>query len=39
MGADKVVNSRDPQALKALAGQFDLVIDTVNVSLRLAALF
>ncbi|WP_142908429.1 zinc-binding dehydrogenase, partial [Klebsiella pneumoniae] len=33
MGADKVVNSRDPQALKALAGQFDLIINTVNVSL------
>lgn len=25
--------SRDPQALKALAGQFDLIINTVNVSL------
>lgn len=33
MGADKVVNSRDPQALKTLAGQFDLIINTVNVSL------
>ncbi len=33
MGADKVVNSRDPQALQALAGQFDLIINTVNVSL------
>ncbi len=33
MGADKVVNSRDPQALKALSGQFDLIINTVNVSL------
>ncbi|WP_312284842.1 NADPH-dependent aldehyde reductase Ahr [Yokenella regensburgei] len=33
MGADKVVNSRDPQALKALAGQYDLIINTVNVSL------
>ena len=31
MGADKVVNSRDPDALKALAGQFDLIINTVNV--------
>ena len=33
MGADKVVNSRDPQALKSLAGQFDLIINTVNVDL------
>lgn len=33
MGADKVVNSRDPEALKALAGQFDLIINTVNVDL------
>ena len=34
MGADKVVNSRDPEALKALAGQFDLIINTVNVDLN-----
>ncbi|NIF23764.1 MULTISPECIES: NADPH-dependent aldehyde reductase Ahr [Pantoea] len=33
MGADRVVNSRDPQALAALAGQFDLIISTVAVSL------
>ena len=33
MGADKVVNSRDPEALKALAGQFDLIINTINVDL------
>ena len=33
MGADKVVNSRDPDALQALAGQFDLIINTVNVDL------
>ncbi len=33
MGADRVVNSRDPQELSALAGQFDLIINTVNVSL------
>lgn len=33
MGADKVVNSRDPEALNALAGQFDLIINTVNVDL------
>ena len=34
MGADKVVNSRDPEALNALAGQFDLIINTVNVDLH-----
>jgi uncharacterized zinc-type alcohol dehydrogenase-like protein len=34
MGADYVVNSRDPEALKALAGQFDLIINTVNVDLH-----
>ncbi|EHN8827784.1 NAD(P)-dependent alcohol dehydrogenase [Enterobacter bugandensis] len=34
MGADKVVNSRDPDALNALAGQFDLIINTVNVDLN-----
>ncbi|HFZ8994414.1 TPA: NAD(P)-dependent alcohol dehydrogenase [Citrobacter freundii] len=34
MGADKVVNSRDPEALQALAGQFDLIINTVNVDLN-----
>lgn len=33
MGADRVVNSRDPEALNALAGQFDLIINTINVSL------
>ncbi len=33
MGADRVVNSRDPQALTALAGQFDLIINTVAVDL------
>ncbi|WP_232553946.1 NADPH-dependent aldehyde reductase Ahr [Klebsiella pneumoniae] len=33
MGADRVVNSRDPEALKALAGQFDLIINTVAVDL------
>ncbi|MEB6380724.1 NAD(P)-dependent alcohol dehydrogenase [Leclercia adecarboxylata] len=33
MGADKVVNSRDPEALTTLAGQFDLIINTVNVDL------
>lgn len=33
MGADRVVNSREPEALKALAGQFDLIINTVAVDL------
>lgn len=34
MGADRVVNSRDPEALKALADQFDLIINTVNADLE-----
>ncbi|PKH26696.1 alcohol dehydrogenase [Enterobacterales bacterium CwR94] len=34
MGASHVVNSRDPQALTALAGQFDLIINTVAVDLQ-----
>lgn len=33
MGADRVVNSRDPEALKVLTGQFDLSINTVAVDL------
>ncbi|AUX93199.1 alcohol dehydrogenase [Mixta gaviniae] len=33
MGADHVVNSRDPEALKQLAGQFDLILSTVAVDL------
>ncbi|WP_312142688.1 NADPH-dependent aldehyde reductase Ahr [Pantoea septica] len=33
MGADHVVNSRDPDALNKLAGQFDLIISTVAVDL------
>jgi uncharacterized zinc-type alcohol dehydrogenase-like protein len=33
MGATHVVNSRDKDQLKALRGQFDLIINTVNVSL------
>lgn len=33
MGADRVVNSRSPEALSALAGSFDLIINTVSVSL------
>ena len=33
MGAHHTLNSRDPDALKAAAGQFDLIISTVNVKL------
>lgn len=33
MGADHVVNSKDPEALKSLAGKFDMVLSTVNVPL------
>lgn len=33
MGADNVVNNRDPEALKAQQGKFDLILSTVNVSL------
>ncbi len=33
MGAHRTVNSRDPEAIAALAGQLDLVISTVNVKL------
>jgi uncharacterized zinc-type alcohol dehydrogenase-like protein len=33
MGATHVVSSRDKTQLKALRGQFDLIINTVNVSL------
>ncbi|UQY46119.1 NAD(P)-dependent alcohol dehydrogenase [Erwinia sp. PK3-005] len=33
MGADHVVNSRDPEALTKLAGQFDLILSTVAVDL------
>jgi uncharacterized zinc-type alcohol dehydrogenase-like protein len=33
MGADKIVNSRDSAALAALAGKFDMILSTVNVSL------
>ncbi|MGD8106313.1 NADPH-dependent aldehyde reductase Ahr [Pantoea sp. FN0302] len=33
MGADHVVNSRDPAALEKLAGQFDLILSTVAVDL------
>jgi len=33
LGAHKIVNSRDEDAIKALRGQFDMVLSTVNVSL------
>ena len=33
MGAHLTVNSRDPEAIKAVAGEFDFILSTVNVSL------
>ncbi len=33
MGATKVINSRDPESLKSIAGQLDLIINTTNVQL------
>lgn len=39
LGAHRVVSSRDPDAIRALAGQFDLIIDTVNVPLEWKSLF
>jgi len=33
LGAHKIVNSRDEGAIKALRGQFDMVLSTVNVNL------
>jgi len=33
LGAHKVVNSKDENAIKALRGQFDMVLSTVNVTL------
>ncbi|WP_242523554.1 NADPH-dependent aldehyde reductase Ahr [Microbulbifer salipaludis] len=33
LGAHHTLNSRDPEALAAAAGQFDLIISTVNVKL------
>lgn len=33
MGAHDTINSRDPEAIKAAAGQLDLVLSTVNVPL------
>ena len=37
LGADAIVNSRDSNALAALAGKFDLILSTVNVSLDWAS--
>jgi uncharacterized zinc-type alcohol dehydrogenase-like protein len=36
LGADHFVNTRDPEALKAIANSFDYIISTVNVSLEWA---
>jgi len=33
LGAHKTINSRDPEAIGKAAGQFDLIISTVNVKL------
>lgn len=33
LGAHKILNSRDPAALEAAAGRYDLIISTVNVKL------
>ncbi len=33
LGAHHVINSRDPAAIEAAAGRFDLIISTVNVAL------
>lgn len=33
MGAHTVINSRDPEAVKAAAGRFDFILTTVNVKL------
>ncbi len=33
LGAHLTVNSRDPEALKSVAGKFDFILSTVNVSL------
>jgi len=33
LGAHKVINSRDPKALEAAAGSFDVILSTVNVKL------
>jgi uncharacterized zinc-type alcohol dehydrogenase-like protein len=33
LGAHQTINSRDPDEIKAAAGQFDLILSTVNVTL------
>ena len=33
LGATETINSRDPEAIKAVAGRFDLLLSTVNVQL------
>ena len=33
MGAHDTINSRDPEAIEAAAGRFDLLLSTVNVKL------
>lgn len=33
LGAHRVINSRDPEQIKAAAGTFDFILSTVNVSL------
>jgi uncharacterized zinc-type alcohol dehydrogenase-like protein len=38
-GAHHIVSSKDSAAIQALAGTFDLIIDTVNASLDWAAIF
>ncbi len=38
LGANHVINSRDPEALKAAANSFDLILSTVNVPLDWEAL-
>jgi uncharacterized zinc-type alcohol dehydrogenase-like protein len=39
LGADHVVNSRDSEAITALAGKFDMILVTVNVPLDWKAYF
>lgn len=34
LGADEIVNSRNPEELKKVAGKFDFILSTVNVSLE-----
>ncbi|TKB73565.1 MAG: NAD(P)-dependent alcohol dehydrogenase [Nitrospira sp.] len=38
LGAHRVVSSRNPEAMKAIAGSLDLILDTVNVPLDWQAL-